>query len=96
VASTNSVRDLARWLDADPGAYALKGPASFEGPMVASVDQVALVKASLKMDAGESIWDTQVRFGELRPQVTGNITWRWSAARFRPGKPLWSGFTVNV
>jgi len=76
VASTNSVRDLARWLDADPGAYALKGPASFEGDMVASVDQVALAKASLKMDAGESTWDTQIRFGALRPQVTGNIAWR--------------------
>jgi AsmA protein len=76
VASTSSVRDLARWLDVDPGAFALKGPASFEGAMLANVDQVALTKASLKMDAGESTWDTQVRFGALRPQVTGNITWR--------------------
>jgi uncharacterized protein involved in outer membrane biogenesis len=34
------------------------------------------VKASLRMEAGESTWDTQIRFGELRPQVTGNIAWR--------------------
>jgi AsmA protein len=75
-ASTNSLRDLARWLDIDPGAYALKGPANFEGPMLADTDQIALLKASLKMEAGESTWDTQIRFGERRPQVTGNIVWR--------------------
>ena len=76
LASTHSMRDLARWLDVDPGAYALKGPASFTGAMLASADQIALAKAALKMDAGDSIWDTQIRFGELRPQVTGNIAWR--------------------
>ena len=76
LASTQSMRDLARWLDVDPGAYALKGPASFTGAMLASADQIALAKAALKMDAGDSIWDTQIRFGELRPQVTGNIAWR--------------------
>ena len=76
LASTHSMRDLARWLDVDPGAYALKGPASFTGAMLASADQIALAKAALKMDAGDSIWDTQIRFGEQRPQVTGNITWR--------------------
>ena len=75
-ANTHSLRDLARWLDVDPGAYALKGPASFEGPLLADGDQIALMKASLKIEAGESIWDTQIRFGELRPQVTGNIAWR--------------------
>ncbi|MFZ0851116.1 MAG: AsmA family protein [Hyphomicrobiaceae bacterium] len=76
LASTHSMRDLARWLDVDPGAYALKGPASFTGAMLASADQIALAKAALKMEAGDSIWDTQIRFGELRPQVTGNIAWR--------------------
>ena len=76
LASTPSMRDLARWLDVDPGAYALKGPASFTGAMLASADQIALAKAALKMEAGDSIWDTQIRFGELRPQVTGNIAWR--------------------
>jgi AsmA protein len=75
-ASTNSLRDLARWLDVDPGAYALKGPASFEGPMLADSDQISLMKTSLKLEAGESTWDAQIRFGELRPQVTGNIAWR--------------------
>jgi AsmA protein len=75
-ATTNSLRDLARWLDVDPGAYALKGPASFEGPMLADANQISLTKALLKMEAGESTWDTQIRFGELRPQVTGNIAWR--------------------
>jgi AsmA protein len=76
LANTHSMRDLARWLDVDPGAYALKGPASFTGAMLASADQIALAKAALKMDAGDSIWDTQIRFGGLRPQVTGNIAWR--------------------
>jgi AsmA protein len=75
-ASTSSLRDLARWLDVDPGAYALRGPASFEGPMLADTNQIALTQALLKMEAGESTWDTQIRFGELRPQVTGNIAWR--------------------
>ena len=63
-------------LDVDPGAYALKGPANFEGAMVADAEQITLAKASLKMDAGDSIWDTQIRFAELRPQITGNIAWR--------------------
>jgi AsmA protein len=76
VASTNSLRDLARLLDVDPGAYALKGPANFEGAMVADAEQITLAKASLKTDAGDSIWDTQIRFAELRPQITGNIAWR--------------------
>jgi len=73
---TNSVRDLARWLDVETGAYALKGPATVEGALVADADQIALVKASLKMDAGDSIWDTQIRFAEVRPQISGNVTWR--------------------
>jgi hypothetical protein len=76
LARSNSLRDLARWLDVDPGPYALKGPATFEGAVVAKVDQIALSKASLKTDAGESIWDTQIRMTEPRPQVTGSITWR--------------------
>jgi len=76
LASSNSVRDLARWLDVDPGAYALKGPANFAGAVLADPDQIALTQATLKIDAGESIWDTQIRFGELRPQITGNIAWR--------------------
>src|SRR5262249_363949 len=76
LASTNSVRDLARLLDVDPGAYALKGPADFAGAVLADADQIALTQATLKIDAGESIWDTQIRFGELRPQITGNIAWR--------------------
>ena len=76
VASTNSLRDLARWFDVDPGAYALKGPANFAGDMVADADQIAFAKAALKMDAGDSIWDTQIRLTDVRPQVTGNIAWR--------------------
>src|SRR5262245_37210098 len=42
LASSNSVRDLARWLDVDPGAYALKGPANFAGAVLADADQIAL------------------------------------------------------
>ena len=76
LANSNSVRDLARWLDVDPGAYALKGPANFAGAVLADADQIALMKATLKIDAGESIWDTQIRLTEPRPQVTGNVAWR--------------------
>jgi AsmA protein len=76
VASTKSVRDLALWFDIDPGAYALKGAATLEAPIVIGADHIALAKGTLKMDAGESVWDAQVRFAAPRPQVTGNIAWR--------------------
>jgi len=75
VVKIDSLRDFVRWLDVDPGAYALKGPATLEGPVTANQAQVGLERVRLKMNAGESIWDTQVRFADARPQVTGNVVW---------------------
>src|SRR5262249_7887614 len=75
VAKIDSLRDFARWLDFDPGPYALKGPATLEGPVTISQAVLGLQTANLKTDAGESTWDAQLRFTDARPLLSGNIVW---------------------
>ncbi len=75
-AKTESLRDLLRWFDFDPGPYALKGPATLEGPVTATPKSVHLERNAAKLDAGEGTIDAQVLFEPARPQITGNVTWR--------------------
>jgi len=70
-----SLRDFVRWLDVDLGPHALMGPATLEGPITANPTQLRFDRARFKLDAGESTLDTQVRFADVRPQVTGSIVW---------------------
>jgi AsmA protein len=75
-ATSGSLRDFLRWLDADPGPYALKGQASLEGMITATPGALRLERNSLKLAAGEGTIDAEITRKEPRVQITGAVAWR--------------------